>query len=141
MFINLFRSVPCAATAPANGGTVWACGSMQAQLESPGSMWLELLVYQDREAPYVTSEEGPALGLGYLPEEDWYSFPVEYLVQWRRYGEEGWHNGLGYRKYAAQLRSWETERTKQRQRDRSRMIHDGVDWEEILANEGLGLID
>lgn len=141
MFMTLYRSVPSTAVGPANGGTVWACGSIQTQLESPGSIWMEILVYRDKGAPYVTSEDGPALGLGYLPEEDWYSFPVECLVRWRRYGESKWENGPGHSRHISTFRKWETERKNQRAEARSRMVHDGVDWERILANEGLGLID
>lgn len=141
MFINLLRSVPENPTVPHAGGVVWACSSMQAQLERPGMEWIELVVYAADQAEYVTSEDGGCLGFGYNAEEDWYSFPAKCVVQWRRVGEENWRNGPGWKDHGRELRELQRQQTIQKKARREKMVVDGIDYEALLEQEGLGELE
>jgi hypothetical protein len=102
---------------------------------------MELVVYAGLADSYVTSEDGGTNGLGYNPEEDWYSFPSDYVVQWRWVGEETWRNGLGYSEYFGELEALKKEQQQEKRARRQRMVVNGVDYEALLAAEGLEEID
>lgn len=137
--LTAFRSAPTTAVRPQVSGNCWACGSMQAGLERPGHAWMELTLYVEETSEYVTSEDGGAMGLGYNQQEDWYSFPSNYIVQWRWVGEESWRKG--HPKYQAKLRQAQATRAEEKRAHRSRMIVNGVDYEALLAREGMGELD
>lgn len=140
-FINLFRSVPTTARKPHNGGTCWGCGTLQGQLERADHAWMELVVFAGLTGSYVTSEDGGTTVMGYNAEEDWYSFPVDFIVQWRWAGEEIWRKGRGYAYYGSTLEAAKNQKQEEKRARRQGMVVDGVDYEALLEAEGLKEIE
>lgn len=141
IFITCFRSVPTTATQPHAGWMCWGSENLDAALAGPSNAWVEVVVAQVKTAPYVTSEDGPTDGVGYLPEEGWYSFPSKFIVQWRWVGEEDFRPGWGFKDHGTALREARHEAEQARSARRARMVHGGVDYEALLAAQGLGEID
>lgn len=133
-FLTVFRSVPCSAKTPSIGGDCWAAGTIQPGLQCSGKKWLEMEIYYYRLALYQDDQAGGNDGVGYNPDEDWYSFTEDHIVKWRELNSSKWRKGSAFSKYGAISKASREAKERAKNKERSNLVHNDVDYEVLLRD-------
>jgi len=139
-FVTIYRATPSSAKEPCQGDC-WGAGTPQAELFGEGKKWFEIELAYTKLLSYQDDQSGGVDGVGYDPDHDWYSFPPDAILRWREYGSETWNIGGAWEKYQKTFEKITRQKEIQKQRDRERMLYNGIDYEKLLEEEGLGVIE